>query len=44
MAARPANDALRSPMNIYEVHIGSWRKREDETYPNYREVADQLAD
>ena len=44
MSARSGRDAIHSPMSIYEVHIGSWRKREDEFFPNYRSVADELAD
>ena len=38
-------DPYASPMNIYEVHLGSWRApREGSRYPNYRETADALAD
>ena len=39
----------QSPLNIYEVHLGSWRTRDSksnsdgEHYLNYREIADQLA-
>ena len=44
MSARSGRDAIHSPMSIYEVHLGSWRKREDEVFPNYRSVADELAD
>ena len=44
LAARAKRDALRSPMSIYEVHLGSWRVSEGETFPNYRSVADELAD
>ncbi|MCI6568069.1 MAG: 1,4-alpha-glucan branching protein GlgB [Dysosmobacter sp.] len=33
-----------SPLNIYEVHLGSWRLKEDGTFYNYRELAVQLAD
>ncbi len=32
------------PMLIYEVHLGSWRRREDGEYLTYREAADQLID
>ena len=31
-----------SPINIYEVHIGSWRRHEDGRYLSYLELADQL--
>ena len=38
-----------APMNIYEVHLGSWRTKDGactadgEHYLNYREIADRLA-
>ena len=32
------------PINIYEVHLGSWRKKEDGTYFNYREIAELLVE
>ena len=38
-----------SPMNIYEIHLGSWKTRggkttkDGENYLNYREIADELA-
>ena len=43
MAGRGQKDAIRSPMSIYEVHMGSWRRKEGEVFPNYRRVADELA-
>ena len=32
------------PINIYEVHLGSWRKKEDGTYYNYKEIAELLVE
>ncbi len=37
MTARPQRDALREPMSIYEVHLGSWRPG-----LSYRQLADEL--
>ncbi len=51
MEARAKRNPLESPMNIYEVHLGSWggmglpdRKNSNDTFPNYRELAHSLAD
>lgn len=30
------------PVNIYELHIGSWKKDEDEEWVNYRSIAKEL--
>ena len=35
-------DPYHSPINIYEVHLGSWRRHEDGTMLSYEEIADQL--
>ncbi len=44
------NHFYSAPLNIYEVHLGSWRTRDGKPntdgghYLNYREIADQLSD
>ncbi len=43
MEERSKRDLRRSPMNIYEVHLGTWRRGEDGRVLNYEEIADQLA-
>ena len=37
-----ARDPLRSPMNIYEVHLGSWKQHEDGSFYTYSELAREL--
>ena len=36
------NKFLPVPMNIYEVHLGSFMRKDDNSYLTYREVADLL--
>lgn len=31
------------PMNIYEIHLGSWKRHEDGSYYSYAEIASELA-
>ena len=40
---REATDAYASPMSIYELHLGSWRRAEDGSPLSYREIAPVLA-
>ena len=39
-----AKQPAEKPINVYEVHLGSWRKKEGAEFLNYRELAHQLAD
>ncbi len=41
---RKARDPLRAPMSIYEVHLGSWRKKTPTESFTYRELAGLLID
>jgi 1,4-alpha-glucan branching enzyme len=41
--ARAQTDIRTQPVNIYELHLGSWRLDEGETFPNYRNIAPALA-
>ncbi len=38
-----ARDIYSSPVNIYEVHLGSWRRRPDGSVYSYTEIAPLLA-
>ena len=42
MKKRRDRDALRSPMSIYEVHVGSWKKKTATESWSYRELAEPL--
>ena len=43
-ASRASAPIDRSPLNIYEVHLGSWRRRENGDFYDYRSLAHDLAD
>jgi 1,4-alpha-glucan branching enzyme len=39
---RAKTDWRRKPVSIYEVHMGSWRRRADGTFMSYEQLAEQL--
>jgi 1,4-alpha-glucan branching enzyme len=44
MESRRERQSLKSPLAIYEVHLGSWRRGEGNRMLSYRELAEQLVD
>ena len=44
MDSRARMTPLKRPMSIYEIHLGSWRRRVEEgnRWLNYREIAEEL--
>lgn len=42
MTARRKYDFRVAPMNIYEVHLGSWKRAEGNRFLTYTELAEQL--
>jgi 1,4-alpha-glucan branching enzyme len=43
MSTRATRNALDAPMSFYELHMGSWR-RKDDNFINYRELAHTLGE
>ena len=39
---RKNKQVINSPMNIYEVHLGSWLQHEDGNFLSYKDIADKL--
>jgi len=44
LAERDRRQSLNAPMSIYEVHLGSWMRGEDDRMLTYRELAERLVD
>ncbi len=42
MAQRRGDTGLDQPQAIYEVHLGSWRRKDGNQWLGYRELADEL--
>ncbi len=42
LAERGLGDKRRKPLSFYEVHLGSWRRGDDNGFLSYDEIADQL--
>jgi len=42
LAQRKETDWLHAPCNIYEIHVGSWRRHPDGRVYTYRELAEYL--
>lgn len=41
---RKATNVFKSPLNIYELHAGSWKTHDDDKLYNYKELAEELVD
>lgn len=42
MTERPKIPPYQKPLNIYELHAGSWRRHGDGNFLNYKELANQI--
>ncbi len=44
MDTREEKNALNKPYSVYEVHLGSWRRKNDNNYLSYVDLADELVE
>lgn len=44
IARRSKNDWQHTPASVYEVHLGSWQRLEDNGFLNYRTLADKMVE
>ena len=44
MDERLEKDHLKEPMAVYEVHLGSWLRDDDNNMLNYRDIAEKLGE
>ena len=44
LTSRKKKDYNKEPMNIYEVHLGSWKRDEENQFLTYEKFADELVD
>ncbi len=42
MAQRRDWDWLHEPLNVYEIHVGSWKRHPDGSFYSYRQLAEHL--
>jgi 1,4-alpha-glucan branching enzyme len=41
---RKKTNHFKNPLSIYEVHLGSWKRKDNNEFLNYRELADELVE
>jgi 1,4-alpha-glucan branching enzyme len=44
MQDRKTQHSLTKPVSVYELHLGSWRRKENNQFLSYREIAEELPD
>ena len=44
MKSRKDKNALDAPFSVYEVHLGSWKRKDNNKFLSYKEMADELVD
>lgn len=42
MESRNGVNVLEQPLNIYEIHLGSWRRNQDKEFLSYEEISEVL--